>query len=404
MAVIPEQVADLVDEMTAWRHELHGHPELAWEEHRTAAFIADRLREFGLEVETGIGGTGVVGTLHAGEGPSLALRAEMDALPIQEESDVPWASTVPGVMHACGHDGHCAMVLGAARLLSGTAALSGNSGFSGTVRFVFQPAEENEAGARAMIEDGLFDRFPVDAAFALHNEPGMEVGSFAVRPGPVMASLDLFEIVVEGRPGHAARRGVGGDAVSCAARIAGEVATVHEELLVPSDRGVIRVTEIRGGHSWNVLPESVTLRGTARSFRPETRDEVEGRVHDLVERAAEEAGCTARVVYDRRYPATINSVDESSAASAAALAVAGAERVVTDLPALTAAEDFAFMLERRPGCYTLLGNGASAPVHTPAYDFADGALGWGTSYWVTLVENVFSGRYALARDRPVRGR
>lgn len=385
MQPLPGRVAGHVDAMTAWRREMHRHPELAWQEHRTSAFIADRLRDLGLDVQTGIGGTGVVATLDGGSGPSVALRAEMDALPIQEETGAAWASTVPGVMHACGHDGHCAMVLGAARLLSEGAAPAG------VVRFVFQPAEENEAGARAMIEDGLFDRFPVDAAFALHNEPGMEVGSFAVRPGPVMASLDLFEIVVSGRPGHAARRGVGGDAVSCAGAITAGLAEVHETILLPDDLGVIRATEIRGGNSWNVLPESVTIRGTARTFGPDTRDDVEGRLRRLVEAAALRAECEASVTYDRRYPATINSSAESEWARGAAAAVAGLDRVVTDLPALTAAEDFAFMLERKPGCYALIGNGASAPVHTPTFDFCDDALGWGAAYWVALVERALGG-------------
>ena len=379
-------VRALRDQMAAWRREIHAHPELAFEEHRTAAFIADQLREMGLDVHGGIGGTGVVASLRAGSSSrSIGIRAEMDALPIKEETQRPYASRNEGVMHACGHDGHCAMVLGAARFLTRRP-----DQIHGTVRFIFQPAEENEAGGRAMVEDGLFERFPVDGVYALHNEPGMPVGTFGVRPGPVTAALDLFEITVEGRPCHAARPQAGADAIVCSAAIVTALQTIRTRDLDPLDAAVLSVTRIEGGNSWNVLPKTVTLRGTARSFREEVQDTIEARTRGIVESLATAHGCAGRVDYRRVYPPVVNSGAQSAAAAEAARRVAGANRVRLDDPPITAAEDFAFMLQARPGCYAFLGNGDSAPVHTPEYDFNDDALVWGASYWVDLARSLLA--------------
>ena len=379
-------VRALRDQMAAWRREIHAHPELAFEEHRTAAFIADQLREMGLDVHGGIGGTGVVASLRAGSSSrSIGIRAEMDALPIKEETQRPYASRNEGVMHACGHDGHCAMVLGAARFLTRRP-----DQIHGTVRFIFQPAEENEAGGRAMVEDGLFERFPVDGVYALHNEPGMPVGTFGVRPGPVTAALDLFEITVEGRPCHAARPQAGADAIVCSAAIVTALQTIRTRDLDPLDAAVLSVTRIEGGNSWNVLPKTVTLRGTARSFREEVQDTIEARTRGIVESLATAHGCAGRVAYRRVYPPVVNSGAQSAAAAEAARRVAGANRVRLDDPPITAAEDFAFMLQARPGCYAFLGNGDSAPVHTPEYDFNDDALVWGASYWVDLARSLLA--------------
>ena len=379
-------VRALRDQMAAWRREIHAHPELAFEEHRTAAFIADQLREMGLDVHGGIGGTGVVASLRAGSSSrSIGIRAEMDALPIKEETQRPYASRNEGVMHACGHDGHCAMVLGAARFLTRRP-----DQIHGTVRFIFQPAEENEAGGRAMVEDGLFERFPVDGVYALHNEPGMPVGTFGVRPGPVTAALDLFEITVEGRPCHAARPQAGADAIVCSAAIVTALQTIRTRDLDPLDAAVLSVTRIEGGNSWNVLPKTVTLRGTARSFREDVQDTIETRTRGIVESLATAHGCAGRVDYRRVYPPVVNSGAQSAAAAEAARRVAGANRVRLDDPPITAAEDFAFMLQARPGCYAFLGNGDSAPVHTPEYDFNDDALVWGASYWADLARSLLA--------------
>ncbi|MEM7416848.1 MAG: amidohydrolase [Gemmatimonadota bacterium] len=381
MNAIPSLVRARLDDMTEWRRDFHAHPEMAFEEHRTAGVIVDVLQGLGLEVETGIGGTGVVGTLDAGSGSTVGFRADMDALPIQEETGAPWASTKPGVMHACGHDGHCAMLLGAAT------ALADAEDLRGTVRFIFQPAEENEAGARAMIEDGLFTRLPVDAVYALHNEPEMELGAFAVRAGPMMASMDVFEITIDGDPGHAARREEEGDAVGCAGAIVSGITELNAGLR-PADRGVVRATQVAGGDSWNVIPSSAVIRGTARAFSAEARDGVEAGLASIVEAAGASRGCRASLRYERRYPPTVNSRQETELAIQAARTVSGEGRVHTDRPPLTASEDFAFMLEARPGSYALLGTGGGAALHTPRYDFNDEALGWGATYWYALARAV----------------
>lgn len=381
------ELAPLHSAMIEWRHTLHRHPELAFAEHRTAAFVAEQARAAGLEVETGIGGTGVVATLQrGGSGRVIGLRAELDGLPLAEVPGRPHGSTRDGLMHGCGHDGHCAMLLGAAHHLAET------GGFDGTVRFVFQPAEENEAGGRAMLEDGLLERFPMDSIYALHTEPGLPVGTLAIRSGPVMAALDLFEIVVEGEACHAARPHTGADAIVAASAVVGALQTVVSRELDPLQPAVLSVTGFDGGRGWNILPPQVELQGTVRAFSDDIRDRIEEGLRARVEAVSAAHGCRGRAEYRRHYPVTVNADGPTVEAAEAARAVVGADRVIGDHPRLMAAEDFGFLLQRRPGCYAFLGNGDSAPVHSSAYDFDDDALLHGAAYWVTLTRRLLPGR------------
>ena len=342
--------------------------------------VADRLRSWGMEVHTGLARTGVVGVLKSGSSDrSIGLRADMDALPIQEDTGLPWASRTEGVMHACGHDGHTAMLLGAAH------HLSEHRDFDGTVHFVFQPAEENEGGGRVMIEDGLFEQFPMDRVYGMHNWPGMAVGRFGIRPGPVTASLDLFEIVVAGRSCHAAMPHEGVDPIVCSASLVSALQTIPSRSASPLDAVVVTVTQIHGGDALNVIPSSVLLRGTARTLRPETRMLVEERMSAIVEHVSAAHGCNGTLTYERRYPAGSNAAEESLVAASAARDVAGRDGVTDDFPPTMGAEDFAFMLQEKPGAYLFVGNGDSTPLHTPGYDFNDDALPFGAAYWVALV-------------------
>lgn len=384
MATI-EDGGDLHAAMTAWRRHLHAHPETAFEEHATAAFVAERLESFGgIEVARGIAGTGVVGTLTAGDGPAIGLRADMDALGFEEANTFAHRSTRPGKMHACGHDGHTAMLLGAARHLAATRA------FRGTVRFIFQPAEENEAGGQAMVEDGLFERFPVDAVFGLHNWPGLPVGRMAVAPGPMMASCDLFEITLGGRGCHAAMPHLGTDAVLASAALTVALHGLVARRLDPHDAAVLSVTQAHAGDTWNVLPERALLRGTVRAFRESVQDILEAAIRDTAAAVAAAHRCTAEVRYDRRYPATINHADATRRAASAAALAFGEEAVEHHPRPSMGSEDFAFMLQQRPGCYVWLGNGATdggRVLHNPHYDFNDAILPLGARWWVALVEN-----------------
>jgi hippurate hydrolase len=385
------------DEMTAWRRHLHAHPEIAFEERRTAEFVAEHLEGFGLRVARGLAGTGVVGTLHGGEGDggAIALRADLDGLALDEENTFPHRSREPGRMHACGHDGHVAMLLGAARHLAAAPR------FSGTVHFVFQPAEENEGGGRAMVDGGLFDRFPAEAVFGLHNWPGLPAGAFAVHEGAVMAAFDTFEVAVRGRGAHGAMPHLGVDPVVAAAQMVLAFQTIVSRNVSPLDAAVVSVTELRGGETWNVIPSEVRLRGTTRSFRADVRDALEAGVGRVARGVAAAAGATADVRYERRYPATVNTKAEAEAAARAAASIVGPDRVLRDLPPSMAAEDFAFLLQARPGCYAWIGNGPAAPgagLHGPRYDFNDEVLLLGASYWVRLVED------RLSAPRPDRRR
>lgn len=379
------RIADFHDELTGWRQNLHAHPETAFEEHRTAEFVVERLTSFGIEIHRGLAGTGVVGTLHGakGDGPAIGLRADMDALHIEEKNDFGYKSTVPGKMHACGHDGHMTMLLGAAKYLSET------RNFAGTVQFIFQPAEENEAGGRAMVEDGLFDKFPVDSVYGMHNMPGIEIGAMAVRPGPFMAACDLIEIHVTGHGTHAAAPHLGTDAIVTAARIVTDLQTVASRTVDAMESIVLSITQIHGGDTWNVIPEDVVLRGTVRAFKPEIQDLAEARIKKIVAAAADAMEVKATVDYERRYPPTINNADEAAFTAGVMKDLVGEDKVLLNRPPKMASEDFSFMLNERPGAYVWIGNGPGelgCLLHNPKYDFNDDVLPLGASYWAKLVE------------------
>jgi amidohydrolase len=378
-----DKPADDQNIMMQWRRYLHAQPELAFNEHKTSDFVAARLEEFGLEVHRGLAGTGVVGTLRRGEGGTVGLRADMDALPITEANDFGHASRHTGHMHACGHDGHTTMLLGAA------SQLARNGRFGGTVHFIFQPAEEGEAGGRKMIEDGLFDLFPVDRVFGMHNWPGLPAGHFAVRPGPMMASSDSWEMIVEGRGGHAAMPDTCTDPVVVSAQIVMALQTIVSRNLHPVDSGVVSVTQIHAGEAFNVIPGQVVLRGTARSFQPATRDLIERRMGEIAHGIAQAGDCSVRFHYDRRYPPTINNAEQARFAADVAALLVGEEHVDRDPVPTMGGEDFAFMLQEKPGAYLFIGNGPSdngRVLHSPHYDFNDDILSVGAAYWVKLIE------------------
>ncbi len=379
---IVNRIAAFHDEMTRWRHELHAHPETAFEEHRTSDFVAAKLESFGLSVERGLARTGVVATLKAGNGRrAIGLRADMDALHIHECNEFAHASQHPGRMHACGHDGHTTMLLGAAKYLAET------RNFDGTVHFIFQPAEENEGGGREMVEGGLFDRFPVEAVFGMHNWPGLPVGQFGVRNGPMMAAFDIFEAKVTGKGMHAAMPHQGIDPVVAAAEIVTALQTVVSRTMSPIEPGVVSVTQIHAGDTWNVVPSEVLLRGTTRSFRPEAQAHIEAAMRHLIEGIAAAHHCSAAFRYERRYPPTINTEAETELAAHAITDVVGKENLLRDVQPTMGAEDFSFMLQARPGSFVFIGNGEhAAKLHNPSYDFNDEVLPVGASYWARLVE------------------
>ncbi len=385
---IVNRIADFHQELAAWRHEIHAHPETAFEELGTAEFVARRLQEFGISVYRGLAGTGVIGTLAGARpgGRAIALRADMDALPIQERNGFDYASQNPGKMHACGHDGHTVMLLGAARYLAET------RNFAGTVHFIFQPAEENEGGGRVMVREGLFEKFPVEAVFGMHNWPGMPAGKFALRAGPMMASYDIFEITVKGKGAHAALPHLGVDPVIAAAQIAMGLQTITSRNTSPLDSAVVSVTQIHGGDTWNVIPDEVVLRGTTRSFKSELQDAIEAAIRRIAEGVAAAMGAGVALRYERRYPPTVNSAAESDVAAAIASEVVGEANVDRDVTPTMGAEDFAFMLQAKPGAYVFIGNGPSngAGLHNPHYDFNDEILPIGASYWARLVERLLA--------------
>jgi len=385
VTVLPA-ITDLLPDLRNLRRDLHAHPELGFAEHRTAALAADAMRALGLEVATGIGGTGVVATLRNGSGArSIGLRADMDALSIVEAGDLPYASKHRGVHHGCGHDGHTTMLIGAARHLART------RNFDGSVHFLFQPAEEGLGGAAAMIKDGLFERFPCDAVYALHNWPSLPLGTAQTRPGPIMAAADRFEIVVEGRGGHAALPQQTPDAILAASHLVLQLNTIVARDIDPTESAVLSVTKIEGGHAHNVLPDKVTVVGTVRSFNPQVQDHIEARLREVAAGVATSTGTRMSIDYLRYYPATINSANEAEIALAAASA-AGLEAAPAPTPAFTS-EDFAFMLQAKPGAYLWLGQGrddpgagGERPLHHPSYDFNDDALPLGIAWFVSLVE------------------
>ncbi|MDP2833807.1 MAG: M20 aminoacylase family protein [Pseudomonadota bacterium] len=373
--------------LIALRHDLHAHPELAFEEHRSSDVVAAFLQSLGLEVHRGLAGTGVVGVLRNGDSErSIGLRADLDALPLHEQNLFPHRSRHEGRMHACGHDGHTAMLLGAAQ------ALAGNSDFNGTVVFIFQPAEESDGGARVMIEQGLFERFPVDAVFGMHNWPGLPAGQFAVHSGPVMACADQFDIVLSGHGGHAAMPQQARDPLVAAAALVQALQTVVSRTLDPLDPAVLSVTRFfSGGEAYNVIPSEARIGGTVRAFRAEVQDRIEAALERLATGIATAHGVQSHLNYRRGYPPTINSATEAALCTDVARAVAGDGNVRNDLNPSMGAEDFSYMLREKPGCYVWIGNGMAeggCMLHNPHYDFNDAILPLGVAYWVALVGRV----------------
>ena len=381
-----DTIAGFHDEMTLWRRHLHANPELSYQEHQTARFVADKLRSFGIDVTEGVGGTGVVGVLRGSrEGArSIGLRADMDALAIEERNAFEHRSRKNGVMHACGHDGHTAMLLGAARYLSET------RNFAGRVVFIFQPAEEmggRDGGAARMMREGLFEHFPCDEIYGLHNWPGMDVGTFAVRAGPMMASGDSFEIDITSRGMHAAQPHKGADVVLTAGHIVVGLQQICARNIDPLDAIVVSATQIHGGDAYNVLPNKVTIRGTVRAFSPDARAAAEPLMRRIVEGIAGSTGAQWELSYSQQYPTLINSISSARLAERAGIAVF--QKVETSPPQTMIVEDFAFMLEDRPGCYGWIGNGPDNDgriLHSAWFDFNDAALPFGASYFANLVE------------------
>jgi len=383
---IVNRVADLQPDIQAWRRDIHQHPELLYDVHRTAAFVADRLREFGCdEVATGIGKTGVVGVIKGNKPANgglkvIGLRADMDALPIEEETNLPYASKTSGKMHACGHDGHTAMLLGAARYLAET------RNFAGTAVVIFQPAEEGGAGAAAMIKDGLMDRFGIEQVYGMHNGPGIPVGQFAIRTGPIMAATDSVDIKIEGLGGHAARPHKCIDSVLVGAQLISGLQSIVSRTVDPLDSAVISICEFHAGNARNVIPQTAELRGTIRTLTEEVRSLVEKRVREVVAGVAQMTGAKIDLVYERGYPVTVNHAAQTDMARRVAREIGG-DGAVAETDPMMGAEDFAYMLEARPGAFIFCGNGNSAGLHHPAYNFNDDAIVYGTSYWIRLVEN-----------------
>jgi hippurate hydrolase len=385
---IVNRVADLHAEITAWRRQIHAHPELLYDVHRTAALVADKLKSFGCDdVVAGIGRTGVVGVIRGRKAGAkvIGLRADMDALPIEEATGLPYQSTVPGKMHACGHDGHTAMLLGAAKYLAET------RNFAGTAVVIFQPAEEGGAGAQAMVRDGLISRFGIGEVFGMHNYPGLPLGEFAIRAGAMMAAADHITINLEGVGGHAARPHLAVDTVLVGAQIVNQLQSIVARNVDPLQAAVVSICMFQAGHADNVIPQHARLRGTARSLSPEIRDLLQKRVREVVEGTARLYGAKAELTYSIGYPVMVNEERQTALAAAVAGEIAGADKVDTDCPPVMGAEDFAFMLQERPGALIFVGNGASAGLHHPAYDFNDEAIPTGTSYWVRLAETALAG-------------
>ncbi len=385
MNLIPS-LEDDKEDMTLWRRDIHAHPEIAFEEHRTAQLVAEKLASFGVEVETGIAGTGVVGTIKKGRGNrSIGLRADLDALPIQEENDFAHKSTHPGKMHACGHDGHTTMLLGAAKYLIE------ESEFEGTVHLIFQPAEENEGGGRAMIEDGLFEKYPVESVFGMHNIPGLPVGSFAVKSGPMMAAFDIFKVKIIGRGGHAAMPQFTIDPIVIGSKVIEAYQSIVSRFIDPQQPAVISITQFHGGDTFNVIPNEIEISGCTRSFSPKVQALMETTMQKMAADISAAYGATSEFFYERRYPPTVNTETETEVAASVASQIVGAERVNLNPKAAMGSEDFAFMLQEKPGCYIWIGNGdgkGSCTVHNPGYDFNDDVLPIGSTYWVKLVETL----------------
>jgi hippurate hydrolase len=381
---IHPRIEAMSGEIAEWRRDFHRNPELLFDVHRTAQVVAEKLKSFGCdEVVTGIGQTGVVAVIKGkrqGSGKVVGLRADMDALPIEEQTNLPYRSTVPGKMHACGHDGHTAMLLGAARYLTET------RDFDGTAILIFQPAEEGGGGGREMVKDGMMDRFGVQEVYGLHNMPGLPIGSFAVRPGPMMAAADRFQITLEGRGGHAAKPHETIDPVVASAQIISALQTIASRNCDPLDSVVVSVTAVKAGEAYNVIPQTAELKGTVRTLSKDMRILAEKRLREIVTGVAGAMGCTAVIDYELGYPVTFNHAEQTSFVAKVAGSLVGSSNVDLAVPPTMGSEDFSFMLEERPGSYIFMGNGDSAGLHHPAYDFNDRAIPVGVSYWASIVE------------------
>lgn len=381
---ILNRAAELQDEVTAWRHHLHEHPEILYDVHDTAAFIIEKLKEFGVdEIVPGIGQTGVVGIIKgrgSETGRTIGLRADMDALPVEEVTGKPWASKIEGRMHACGHDGHTAMLLGAARYLSET------RNFNGRIALIFQPAEEGGAGALAMVEDGLMERFGIDEVYGMHNMPGIPAGQFAICRGAIMAAPDKFTIRISGRGGHAAQPHRTIDPIAIGAQIVSNLQMIAARNVDPLEAVVVSVTKFQAGSSHNVIPPEALIAGTVRSLNEAVQDMTQERLRQIVEGIAAAHGATAELDYERKCPVTINHDSGYDHALAVARDIVGPANVDPAVAPSMAGEDFAFMLKKRPGAFIFIGNGESAGLHNPAYDFNDDIIAQGISYWVRLAE------------------
>ena len=384
-----ERLDQLHPEMTAWRRDFHAHPEIGFEEERTSALVAERLSEWGIEVHRGFGRTGVVGVIRgrhqaAGSNRAIGLRADMDALPMEEGNGFVHRSQTPGRMHACGHDGHTTMLLGAAKYLAET------RNFAGTVHLIFQPAEEGLAGAKAMLEDGLFERFPCDSIYAIHNSPDMPLGTVKALTGTALAAIDYFKVTLRGRSSHGAHPHQGIDTVAMAAQVVNALNAIPSRQVDALESAIISIGQIHGGTSDIVLPETVELRGSVRTLKPEVCERVEELFMRAVTLTAQACGGTAEIEYRHAYPATINTADETVRAAEAAAAVPGVTEVLREGNPILAGEDFAFMLERNRGAYLMFGQRTAdkggVPVHNPGYDFNDDLLPIGASYLAGLVE------------------
>ncbi|QEL12425.1 M20 aminoacylase family protein [Kushneria phosphatilytica] len=385
-AMTPPATYPDVATLRQWRHDFHRHPEIAFEERRTSAQIIEILRAHELEVTTGLGGgTGVVATLSGNRpGPTIGLRADIDALPIEETNTFEHRSTIAGRMHACGHDGHTTMLLGAA------CALARAPDFAGRVHFIFQPAEESEGGGRVMVEEGLFERFPMEAVYGLHNWPGLPVGEAAVHDGPVMAAFDVFTLTLTGRGCHAAMPHLGSDTILAACQLATQLQGVISRETPAHQSAVLSITQFHAGDAFNVLPASVELRGTVRCFDPVLKARLEKRLNEAIQALAQFHGLEVEFDYQARYPATVNSPEHAAHCARVLEEMPAISRVHRDLPPSMGSEDFAFMLEHCPGAYIWLGNGDSAALHNPAYDFNDAIAPLGVAYWQALVRGLLT--------------
>ena len=381
-----EEISPAINEIKKWRHAIHSNPETAFCEFQTAAFVEEKLKSFGLdEVHTGIAKTGIVGVIK-GKTPSdkaIGLRADLDALDIEEKNSFAYASKNPGKMHACGHDGHTTMLLGAAQYLAG------NRDFTGTVYLIFQPAEENEGGGRTMVEEGLFEKFPMERVYGMHNWPGLEAGTFSVRTGPVMAAADRFDLIIKGKGGHAAMPHLTHDPLITGTQIVQGLQQLHSRRMNPLDQSVLSITQFHAGEAYNVIPDEVVIRASVRTFSKEVKEMIIEGIHQIAGGITMANNCSYELNYRDGYPSTINTDEAAEISAKAAIKTVGSQKVLRDYPPSLASEDFSFMLEEKPGCYVWLGNGpgeGGCMLHNPHYDFNDDVLHTGISYWVNLVK------------------